>query len=102
MSDFKEFITWSFEPMYLMVNYTKALTDSICEVIDLATLDPDGITKPCLNVKQPGRPRIRRIRSAGDTAAGGGTTRRKQKTSTCGSCGETGHNERTCINQQWG
>jgi len=28
MSDFKEFITWSFEPMYLMVNYTKALTDT--------------------------------------------------------------------------
>ena len=101
MGDFNEFITWAFDPMYLMVNYTKALKDTICEVIDLATLTPDGITKPNLNVKQAGRPRTRRIRSSGATAADGGTTRRG-RVQTCNSCGTTGHNERTCTEKQWG
>jgi hypothetical protein len=99
LADFEAFTTHAFAPMYLMTNYVDALTPSICEVVDLASLVPDGITKPSLNIKQKGRPKQKRIRSRGHNAADGGTVPKKTK---CGSCGGLGHNSTTCIERQWG
>ena len=100
MDNYAEFVAWAFDPMYLLSNYMGALESAKFEPISLDDLAVDTTTLPSINAKPAGRPKKRRIRSRGDTAAGGGVVPRPQK---CQRCGSDGHNSRTCTKQKkWG
>jgi hypothetical protein len=100
MEDYSEFVAWAFDPMSLMSNYMDALESAKFEPICLEDLAVDKVTLPSINAKPAGRPRKRRIRSRGDTVAGGGVVPRQQK---CKRCSSDGHNSRTCTKEkQWG
>ena len=100
MDNYADFVAWAFDPMYLLSNYVGALESAKFEPVCLDDLAVDKATLPSINVKPAGRPKKRRIRSRGDTAAGGGVVPRPQK---CTRCGSDGHNSRTCTKQkQWG
>ena len=95
LANYSEFIKYSFHPMYLMDNYCDSMEGTICEVVDLDALIPDGDMHPSLNLKLSGRPRKRRRKSRGEDAGA-------IKQTKCSSCGEPGHNSRTCRSKQFG
>lgn len=97
LANYPQFVEYAFHSMYLMANYVDTLKDTICEVVDLDALVPDGKTQPNINVKQAGRPKKKRVRSRGELV--GGTQHKRTK---CGSCNQPGHNARTCTNKQFG
>jgi hypothetical protein len=79
-------------PCYLTKSYLAGYADAQVLLPLLEELIPDGITKPAARVVQAGRPRKRRIRSAGGAAGDGQQLRKRHK---CGICGGS-HHRQTC------
>ena len=58
--------------------------------LDVSDLRPDGITLPCAERAQAGRPKMTRFQGATDPA--------KESRCTCTTCGKKGHNKAGCKN----
>ena len=71
----------------LRVEELRATYDGIVMTVDLNELIDDGLAPP-IETKRRGRPKQKRIQSSAE--------KRPKRTVTCGRCGKTGHNARTC------
>ena len=92
LNDMNEWYKQSMAPCYLVNNYLAGYAEAKVLLPLLEDLQPDGITKPAQRVAQAGRPRKRRIRSAGGAAGDGQAPRKKYKCSICGG----DHTRQTC------
>ena len=78
---------------YLLKNYVKTLKDVSLTLVDTESLVHDGVMGVNVPVVQTGRPRKRRIRSAGENAE----TSAAPKVYKCGLCGAPGHTRKRCT-----
>ena len=74
----------------LRVEALRATYDGRADVVDLNELVDDGLAPP-VGTKRRGRPKEKRIRSSAE--------KKPKRTVTCGRCGKTAHNARTCKAQ---
>ena len=84
----------AFGAFYLAANYAAAYADVAVFMPMVETMEGDGVTLPAERVKQAGRPRNKRIRSAGGAMGDGVSSKRAKYT--CGNCGSTKHNRQNC------
>lgn len=87
---------WRFawDDIYLADVYHAAVTGVGVIKPQRLNLIPDGTTKVPAVAKQRGRPKVKRMRRAGE----GGRPPRKRAEFTCSECGGTGHTRATCVN----
>ena len=71
----------------LRVEELRATYDGVVMAVDLNELVDDGLAPP-IETKRRGRPKQKRIQSSAE--------KKPKRTVTCGRCGKTGHNARTC------
>ena len=79
MENYAKFLAWAFDPMYLMSTLVAILENASLEPPIIEEITCDKTVLPKINAKQPGRPRKRHMRSACDTAAGGGVVPQKKQ-----------------------
>jgi hypothetical protein len=78
--------------MQRKITNIRKLYESMMEPVDTSTLQPNKIST-CIQIQRRGRKKksdAKRIRSVGENIS--------VKKKLCGSCGSTGHNKRTCRN----
>ena len=95
-TNLKEWYEWAIHAMYFAKNYRDTYKEKSVQLPTIEDIAPDGQTKKAHFVKQAGRPRKKRIRSAGGRVGDGAAPRKKV---TCQICGEKGHNRTTCQRQ---
>ena len=78
---------------YLLKNYLDTLNDVALTLVDTESLVPDGVMGVNVPVLQAGRPRKKRIRSAGENPETGA----RPKVYRCGLCGQPGHTRKRCM-----
>jgi hypothetical protein len=78
---------------YLLKNYVKTLKEVSVTLVDTKSLVHDGVMGVNVPVVQSGRPRKRRIRSAGENTETGAPP----KVYKCGLCGQSGHTRKRCT-----
>ncbi len=92
LTNMRQWYARSVAPFYLAENYLAGYNACATLLPDKQLLRPDRTTKPADRVKQAGRPRKKRVRSAGDTSGTGTVIRRKHACSRCGGP----HHRQTC------
>ena len=80
---------------YLLSNYVNTLKGVLLTLVDTDSLAPDGVMGVNVPVAQTGRPRQKRIRSAGENPETGAAP----KVYKCSQCGQPGHTRRRCPQQ---
>ena len=91
MDDFTDFLNQAYSTLYNSSCFSDTLSNAQgIRLPDKSQLIPDGAMKPAVRVRQAGRPRKRRIRSAGTRD---GAPVRQHK---CSRCGRVGHHSTTC------
>eukprot|EP00171_Calliarthron_tuberculosum_P004012 IDg4012t1 len=78
---------------YLLKNYVKTLKEVSVTLVDTESLVHDGVMGVNVPVVQTGRPRKKRIRSAGENPETGAPP----KVYKCGLCGKAGHTRKRCT-----
>jgi hypothetical protein len=92
LNNMADWYAQSVAPCYLSGNYLAGYADAQVLLPLREGLQPDGVTKPAARVVQAGRPRKKRIRSAGGAAGDGQQIRKRHKCSVCGG----DHHRQTC------
>jgi hypothetical protein len=85
---------FAWDACYHVRTYATAVDNANVVKPQRLTLVPDKTTKIPNLLKQRGRPKVKRMRRAGE----GGRPARKRKEYTCTECGGTGHTRSTCDN----
>jgi hypothetical protein len=90
----KVWLLKAFDKQYHATNYRDTIRMAQVKLPNRDALIPDGTTKPSGRVAQAGRPKKRRIRSAGENPLSGQPAKKNK----CGNCRQLGHTYNHCPN----